>query len=138
MRFGGIERLYGQGSLARLDQAHVAVIGLGGVGSWAAEGTARSRPRTSRTALAALPRRGRVGSIWRGLRSRFGGVSWRGRRGIWPCCWVPFSRDLRRGGTTAWHNPRARFTGLQLLLPLHRFFFPPSTLSPTSFSLLLS
>ena len=42
MRFGGIERLYGQGSLARLDQAHVAVIGLGGVVSWAAEALARS------------------------------------------------------------------------------------------------
>ncbi len=42
MRFGGIERLYGQGSLTRLQAAHVAVIGLGGVGSWAAEALARS------------------------------------------------------------------------------------------------
>jgi tRNA A37 threonylcarbamoyladenosine dehydratase len=41
-RFGGIERLYGAGSLARLGEAHVCVIGIGGVGSWAAEALARS------------------------------------------------------------------------------------------------
>ncbi|PKO84554.1 MAG: tRNA cyclic N6-threonylcarbamoyladenosine(37) synthase TcdA [Betaproteobacteria bacterium HGW-Betaproteobacteria-11] len=41
-RFGGIERLYGAGSLARLARAHVCVIGIGGVGSWAAEALARS------------------------------------------------------------------------------------------------
>ncbi len=42
MRFGGIERLYGKGALERLQSAHVAVIGLGGVGSWAVEALARS------------------------------------------------------------------------------------------------
>ena len=41
-RFAGIERLYGAGSVARLARAHVAVVGLGGVGSWAAEALARS------------------------------------------------------------------------------------------------
>lgn len=41
-RFGGIERLYGAGSLARLASAHVCTIGIGGVGSWAAEALARS------------------------------------------------------------------------------------------------
>lgn len=41
-RFGGIDRLYGAGSLARLAQAHACVIGIGGVGSWAAEALARS------------------------------------------------------------------------------------------------
>lgn len=41
-RFAGIERLYGTGSVARLAHAHVAVVGLGGVGSWAAEALARS------------------------------------------------------------------------------------------------
>lgn len=41
-RFGGIERLYGAGSLARLEKAHACVIGIGGVGSWAAEALARS------------------------------------------------------------------------------------------------
>jgi tRNA A37 threonylcarbamoyladenosine dehydratase len=41
-RFGGIERLYGAGSLARLAAAHACVIGIGGVGSWAAEALARS------------------------------------------------------------------------------------------------
>ncbi len=41
-RFGGIERLYGNGSLARLAGAHVCVVGIGGVGSWAAEALARS------------------------------------------------------------------------------------------------
>ncbi|MGD8908854.1 MAG: tRNA cyclic N6-threonylcarbamoyladenosine(37) synthase TcdA [Chromatiales bacterium] len=41
-RFGGIARLYGQQGLARLSAAHVAVIGVGGVGSWAVEALARS------------------------------------------------------------------------------------------------
>lgn len=41
-RFGGVGRLYGQDALARLRAAHVAVIGLGGVGSWTVEGLARS------------------------------------------------------------------------------------------------
>lgn len=41
-RFGGIGRLYGVAGLERLSQAHVCVIGIGGVGSWAAEALARS------------------------------------------------------------------------------------------------
>ena len=41
-RFGGIARLYGQVGLARFSQSHVAVIGVGGVGSWAVEALARS------------------------------------------------------------------------------------------------
>lgn len=41
-RFAGIERLYGAGSVARLASLHIAVIGVGGVGSWAAEALARS------------------------------------------------------------------------------------------------
>jgi tRNA A37 threonylcarbamoyladenosine dehydratase len=41
-RFGGIDRLYGQGALRTFAQAHVAVIGLGGVGSWVVEALARS------------------------------------------------------------------------------------------------
>jgi tRNA threonylcarbamoyladenosine dehydratase len=41
-RFGGIARLYGQAGLARFTRAHVAVIGIGGVGSWAVEALARS------------------------------------------------------------------------------------------------
>jgi tRNA A37 threonylcarbamoyladenosine dehydratase len=41
-RFAGIERLYGTGSVATLARAHVCVIGVGGVGSWAAEALARS------------------------------------------------------------------------------------------------
>ena len=41
-RFAGIERLYGTGSVARLASCRVAVVGLGGVGSWAAEALARS------------------------------------------------------------------------------------------------
>lgn len=41
-RFGGIERLYGQGALERLSGMHVAVVGIGGVGSWAVEALARS------------------------------------------------------------------------------------------------
>jgi tRNA threonylcarbamoyladenosine dehydratase len=41
-RFAGIDRLYGSGSLARFRQSRVAIVGLGGVGSWAAEALARS------------------------------------------------------------------------------------------------
>ncbi|MDD2546232.1 MAG: tRNA threonylcarbamoyladenosine dehydratase [Burkholderiaceae bacterium] len=41
-RFGGLERLYGLAGAARIRRAHVAVVGLGGVGSWAAEALARS------------------------------------------------------------------------------------------------
>ena len=41
-RFGGIARLYGRLGLERLAAAHVAVVGIGGVGSWAAEALARS------------------------------------------------------------------------------------------------
>ena len=41
-RFAGVERLYGQGTLERLSACHVAVIGIGGVGSWAVEALARS------------------------------------------------------------------------------------------------
>ena len=41
-RFAGIDRLYGAGTVARLAATHVAVVGLGGVGSWAAEALVRS------------------------------------------------------------------------------------------------
>jgi len=41
-RFGGIDRLYGSGALARLRDARIAVVGLGGVGSWAVEAFART------------------------------------------------------------------------------------------------
>lgn len=41
-RFGGIDRLYGSGTLARLSGCHVTVVGIGGVGSWAVEALARS------------------------------------------------------------------------------------------------
>ena len=41
-RFGGIGRLYGTSALERLRQAHICVIGIGGVGSWAVEALARS------------------------------------------------------------------------------------------------
>ena len=41
-RFGGLRRLYGDQGYQRLRHARVAVVGLGGVGSWAAEALARS------------------------------------------------------------------------------------------------
>ncbi len=41
-RFGGLRRLYGDADYARLRAASFAVVGLGGVGSWAAEALARS------------------------------------------------------------------------------------------------
>jgi len=41
-RFSGIARVYGADRLAAFQAAHVAVVGLGGVGSWAVEALARS------------------------------------------------------------------------------------------------
>jgi len=41
-RFGGVGRLVGRAGLERLQRAHVCVVGVGGVGSWAVEGLARS------------------------------------------------------------------------------------------------
>jgi len=41
-RFGGIARLYGSPALEALASAHFVVVGLGGVGTWAAEALARS------------------------------------------------------------------------------------------------
>jgi tRNA threonylcarbamoyladenosine dehydratase len=41
-RFAGLQRLYGVLGAQRIRAAHVAVIGIGGVGSWVAEALARS------------------------------------------------------------------------------------------------
>ena len=41
-RFGGVARLYGEAGLRALAQAHVCVVGVGGVGSWTVEALARS------------------------------------------------------------------------------------------------
>ena len=41
-RFGGLDRLYGRGSVDVLRAAHVCVVGIGGVGTWTAEALARS------------------------------------------------------------------------------------------------
>ena len=41
-RFGGVSRLYGENGLAKLQAAHICVIGIGGVGAWAAEAVARN------------------------------------------------------------------------------------------------
>lgn len=41
-RFGGIDRLFGLDGAQRIRDAHVAVVGIGGVGSWVAESLARS------------------------------------------------------------------------------------------------
>src|SRR5512142_2263854 len=41
-RFGGLDRLYGEGSRLALHRARIAVVGVGGVGSWAVEALARS------------------------------------------------------------------------------------------------
>lgn len=41
-RFAGIARLYGVQGLEKIKKAHIAVIGIGGVGTWAAEALART------------------------------------------------------------------------------------------------
>lgn len=41
-RFGGVARLYGEFALERFLGSHVAVVGIGGVGSWTVEALARS------------------------------------------------------------------------------------------------
>lgn len=41
-RFGGIARLYGEVALGNFAEAHVCVVGVGGVGSWVVEALARS------------------------------------------------------------------------------------------------
>ena len=41
-RFGGIERLYGKKALQTFRDAHICVVGIGGVGSWIVEALARS------------------------------------------------------------------------------------------------
>ena len=41
-RFGGMGRLYGLRGMERLAAAHVCIVGVGGVGSWAVEALARS------------------------------------------------------------------------------------------------
>ena len=42
VRFAGTQRLFGEDGLARLGNARVAIIGIGGVGSWAVETLART------------------------------------------------------------------------------------------------
>ncbi len=41
-RFGGMDRLYGVAGAQAVRDAHVVVVGIGGVGSWATEALARS------------------------------------------------------------------------------------------------
>jgi tRNA threonylcarbamoyladenosine dehydratase len=41
-RFGGLDRLYGMSGALGIRQAHVVIVGIGGVGSWVAEALARS------------------------------------------------------------------------------------------------
>lgn len=40
-RFGGLDRLYGVQGAAQIRAAHIAVVGVGGVGSWSVEALAR-------------------------------------------------------------------------------------------------
>ncbi len=41
-RFTGVRRLYGNAAFDFFQSAHIAIVGIGGVGSWAAEALARS------------------------------------------------------------------------------------------------
>ena len=44
-RFGGLRRLHGDAGYARIRAARIAIVGVGGVGSWCAEALARRRRR---------------------------------------------------------------------------------------------
>ncbi len=41
-RFAGLQRLYGLAPAERIQRSHVAIVGIGGVGSWVAEALART------------------------------------------------------------------------------------------------
>ena len=41
-RFGSLARVYGSEELQKLHDAHICVVGIGGVGSWAVEALART------------------------------------------------------------------------------------------------
>ena len=41
-RFSGVGRVYGEAGLKYISQAHVCIVGLGGVGTWSAEALVRS------------------------------------------------------------------------------------------------
>jgi tRNA A37 threonylcarbamoyladenosine dehydratase len=41
-RFAGLARVFGESALPKLEQAHFCIVGVGGVGSWAAEACVRS------------------------------------------------------------------------------------------------
>ncbi len=41
-RFGSLARIYGEENLQKIQQAHICVVGIGGVGSWAVEALART------------------------------------------------------------------------------------------------
>ena len=43
-RFGGVVRLYGHEGAEAIAKAHFVVVGVGGVGSWAADGRSRHHP----------------------------------------------------------------------------------------------
>ena len=51
-RFEGTRRLYGDRRFEKLAASHVAVLGMGGVGSWTAEALARSGVVRARSAAA--------------------------------------------------------------------------------------
>jgi len=42
-RFASVARVYGEAGCQRLWQSHVVVVGIGGVGCWAAEALGRGR-----------------------------------------------------------------------------------------------
>ena len=41
-RFGTLARVYGEAELKKIQLAHICVVGIGGVGSWAVEALART------------------------------------------------------------------------------------------------
>ena len=51
-RFASVARVYGEAGCQRLWQSHVVVVGIGGVGSWAAEALARGSSGTTARKLA--------------------------------------------------------------------------------------
>ena len=107
---GGVARLYGEAGAERLAAAHVVVVGLGGVGSWAVEALVRSG--VGRLALLD----GAAGSVQAGIPSFSyadeADIRPRADHGVdrvFDFVFMPLARDDRLGRAAGLHQKFAPF-----------------------------